>query len=475
MVLYDSEFNCLRLFNGTKWVSITAQTDLFGAPGNFSTQAASSQFMSASKIMTDAIGNAYIMGQFSGTITFGTLPAISSVGNGLFLLKLNSNGSPGYLKKLGSTTGTYLYGTMTLDASNNIYITGTFSGTATFGTLPSITPVGSSDIFVVKFSVLGIAQWVQRAGGTGEEHSVNIALDASNNIYIGGFFDGNFLIGSLRGLTTAGGYDVYIAKFNNSGVAQWAVRGGGTGDEFGVDLAIDASDNIYIYGTFQGTATFGITPNFKTVISAGSDDIFLAKYSSAGIAQWVQRAGGTDQEQSSGIDIDLAGNIYICGSFTGTTVFPGRTSASLGFSDIFVAKYDNTGTVLWSSTFGGTNDDKAIDLVIDTKDINNFMYLTGSFQGTANFGTTYLGGDIPSITSRGQTDIFLAKYDQSSNLWVQNAGGVWGDAGSQVTVDNSGNVYVVGNFTPSAQFGRQIIAAQSLVQMSLMFVMKYAE
>jgi hypothetical protein len=467
MVVYDSEFNCLRMHNGTKWVRIGEQADLFAPPGSFTTQAAQSSPyygpIYPNSVITDASGNVYITGFFGGTATFGTLPAITEAGGyDIFVAKYSSSGTAQWVQKAGRTNNEEGR-SIAVDASGNVYITGVFQGTATFGTLPAITSAGgSTDIFVAKYNSSGTAQWVQKAGGTSYDEGASIAVDASSNVYITGYFEGTATFGSLPAIISPGGStDIFVAKYNSSGTVQWVQKAGGENLDLGIGITVDASGNIYVTGFFEGVATFGTLP--AIISSVNSHDIFVARLvPSDGLFAWVQKAGGTGGDRGTGITVDASGNVYVTGFFGGTATFGSLpTITSDGYNDIFVAKYNSSGTAQWVQKAGGASSDYVSSIAVDA---SGNVYITGTFSVPTTFGS------LPAIISAGSNDIFVAKYNsRGTALWVQKAGGTNNDTGTGITVDASGNVYTVGQFEPSAQFANQILTSGT------MFLMKYAE
>jgi uncharacterized protein YjiK len=342
------------------------------------------------------------------------------------------------VQSAGSTSNDLANG-IALDASGNVYITGYFYGTATFGAI-SKTSAGNADIFVAKYSSSGTLQWVQSAGGTSNDAATGIAVDASGNVYITGYFFVTATFGATS-KTSAGGSDIFVAKYSSSGTLQWVQSAGGTSSDDANGIAIDASGNVYITGYFYGTATFGATS--KT--SAGNADIFVAKYDPVGTAwSWVESAGGTSTDAATGIAVDASGNVYITGYFYSTATFGVSSKTSAGSADIFIAKYSNSGTLLWVQSVGGTSIDVAFGIALDA---SGNVYITGYFYVTATFGAT-------SKTSVGSADIFLAKYSNTGTLqWVQSAGGTDYDYANGIAIDASGNVYIAGNFFGTATFG----------------------
>ena len=201
-------------------------------------------------------------------------------------------------------------------------------------------------------------------------------------------------------------------------------------------VALDNFGGVYVAGFFSGT----MTVDGVTVTSAGLYDIFLAKYNSDGTLVWLKRAGGTGADVAHGIVVDSAGNIAIVGEFQNTASFDSNSIVALGLGDAVIAKYDSNGNNLWAHRGGGTityQTDRANAIATDGA---NSFYVTGEFTGTATF-------DSLSVTSTGPnaSDIFVAKYDANGAIeWLHHAGGLHADIGYAVGVDQAGNSYVSG-------------------------------
>ena len=193
----------------------------------------------------------------------------------------------------------------------------------------------------------------------------------------------------------------------------WATQGGGAGSGAqGESIATTERGDSYVTGHFSGTATFGQDePNETTLTSAGGSDIFVAKYDPDGALLWAIQAGGTDSDQGLGIATTERGDSYVTGYFGGTATFgqdePNETTlTSAGNEDIFIAKYNRGGALLWAKRAGGTGNFDFGSGVSATE--RGDSYLTGFFTGTATFGQ-----DEPNettLTSAGTLDIFVAKY-----------------------------------------------------------------
>ncbi|MDH3217262.1 MAG: hypothetical protein OEN01_13420, partial [Candidatus Krumholzibacteria bacterium] len=215
------------------------------------------------------------------------------------------------------------------------------------------------------------------------------------NVVVTGDFQGTVDFGGGN-LVSAGSTDIFVAKYDASGAHQWSQRFGSTNSDAGYGVAVDASGNVVVTGEFRGTVDFG----GGNLVSAGSDDIFVAKYDASGAHQWSQRAGSTNLERGYGVAIDASGNVVVTGPFQGTVDFGGGDLVSAGSTDIFVAKYDASGAHQWSQRAGSTGGDIGQGVAVDA---SGNVVVTGEFQGTVEFG----GGDL---VSAGSTDIFVAKF-----------------------------------------------------------------
>jgi peptidoglycan hydrolase-like protein with peptidoglycan-binding domain len=325
-----------------------------------------------------------------------------------------------------------------VDSSGNIYITGYFYETVDFGG-GNVTSAGSTDIFVLKLNSSGTFQWVNTYGGTSFDFGRGIAVDSSGNIYITGYFYETVDFGGGN-LTSAGGADIFVLKLNSSATFQWVSTFGSTSIDVGEDITVDSSGNSYITGYFEGTVDFGA----GNVTSAGSADIFVLKLNSSGTFQWVNTYGGSAFDVGMDITVDSSGNSYITGYFEGTVDFGAGNVTSAGAADIFILKLNSSGAFQWVNIFGGTSTDVGQGIAVDS---SGNSYITGSFQGTVDFGS----GDI---TPSGFDDIFVLKVNPSGTFqWVSTFGGTSNDVGEDIAVDSSGNSYITGWFRETVDFG----------------------
>ena len=350
-----------------------------------------------------------------------------------------------------------------IDPNNNILAAGFYGGSATaFGSHLLPSPVSGQNGFVVKYRDDGLVLWARSITGFYPKFVQGICSDNQGNVYV----TGNFAHQTLNGdatfdgifLNTAGGTDIFVAKYNSNGQIQWANRAGSSINFSGADyigdvgkgIVCDETGNIYVMGHFAGTADFGS----KTISSHGDRDVFVAKYNPSGDVLWVRALGGVDEDDGQGIKMASDGKILITGIFEGEAHFGPYTIQSSGGHDVFLAKMSQSGDILWVRHGGGTSTVRKADLSygLDDGHAGN-IYISGVITGAATF-------DGITINSIGDSDSFIAKYSTDGNIqWVKRTGGDESSLdgsnvglGTFVTSFGVDNVYVAGQFQGTANF-----------------------
>lgn len=232
----------------------------------------------------------------------------------------------------------------------------------------------------------------------------------------------------------------------------WAETAGGTLPDEANGCAIDESGNMYASGFyFSNSINFG---NGNSLSNDGICDGFVVKYNNAGSTQWASKVKGSSEDKTTKCDVDNAGNVVATGYFNSNSIqFGGNNSHTVsnsnnGSFDGFIVKYNSNGTPLWFHAIGAADDDGGADVATDAA---GNVYVTGWWRAASmTVGPTVL-------TSYGDSDMFLIKYDPNGNvLWAKTAGGADDDKGRGVTVDLDGNVIVTGYFKADMTIGNTV-------------------
>jgi hypothetical protein len=362
-------------------------------------------------IALDGSGNVVVAGYFNGAADFdpgsGTASRGSSGITSTFVARYSSSGT--YLWAFAIATGGFP-SAVAIDGSGNIALTGAFRGSCDFNpgsgtaTLASakLRGVYTDDIFVARYTSSGSYLWAFRLGETDADWGCGVAVDGSGNIYVTGRFFGtvDFNPGSAtNNLTSAGGMDMFVAKYSSAGAYGWASRVGGNegGEDVGYAVAVDGSGNVVVTGSRNSS-------------------IFIGGFTSSGNANWsfVPAVGS-----GRAVAIDGSGDIHVTGQFVGSGDFdPGSGTATLAAADMsetFVAKYTSSGSYLWAfATASQTTPVRSFaigrGLAINS---SGEIHVTGILRGISDFdpgsGTATLTS-VQSSTGVYSHDIFIAKY-----------------------------------------------------------------
>ncbi|MDO8999224.1 MAG: T9SS type A sorting domain-containing protein [Bacteroidota bacterium] len=365
-------------------------------------------------VCTSTNGDIYISGSYDSpnlTVSSYNLSQASTIGNmDIFVAKYNTNGAVLWALKYGTTGNERATGINYSNSLGNVLLTGYYSSpTFTIGAYPmtNSSASGSNDCFVAKFNpTFGTPTGAFSLGGANaNDYGYSIRSDASN-FYLGGSFSP--ITGNVSSIGTAvtsyGSQDVFIAKYTNANAFQWVRTGGSssTSADYFTGMAIDASSNIYLSGNYYGLP---LVIGTATLANSGTNDGFIAKYNSSGTFQWANKVGGPASDLANDVAVDANNNAYLTGSFAGTLVTVGSFSlvnTTPGTNqDIFVVKYNSTGTPQWVSSATSIGGETAYGIATDA--LAN-VYITGSYNisGPIAFGST-------TLSSAGNNDSFLAK------------------------------------------------------------------
>jgi uncharacterized delta-60 repeat protein len=343
-------------------------------------------------VVTDSSNNSYSLGDTRST----------GAGTDDFLLsKRDPAGTIQWQRTLGGT-GSEEGTSIAIDSSDNLYVLGETDSAG----------AGYDDFLLAKYNSSGTIQWQRVLGGASNyDQGYSVAIDSSNNVYVLGYTSS----------TGAGGSDCLLAKYNSSGTIQWQRVLGGAGNEEGYSIAIDSSDNLYVFGE---TSSAG----------AGGDDFLLAKYNSSGTIQWQRVLGGASGEKAQSVAIDSSNNVYVFGE---------TSSAGLGSSDFLLAKYNSSGTIQWQRIVGGASNEFGESVAIDS---DNNVYVLG----------------WTNSAGAGSYDFLIVKYNSSGTIQWQRVLGasISAEAAYSVTIDSDNNVYVLGSTASTGAGGNDSLLAK---------------
>ena len=403
----------------------------------------------------DQQGNIFYAGSFWGFTDFDPGPGqaiVSTQFNGLagaFVVKLDSNKNFLWVKTfVNSDFNGHIK--MKLDNQGNILLIGNpFNHIMDYDPDTTATENRTYLSYILKLDNDGNFVWVKGIENQTLAQSIftDVELDTWGNIHIAGAFKGIIDINfdqAVNGMSAAN-WESYILKVNPNGDFLW-VKDVGPYMYFGppTDIAVDYAGNIYRTAQFDGSIDVDPDSTFYLLNGAGS---YLLKLDSAGHFMWAKQYTNIAPTE---ITTSSNGAIYFTGSFTDTANFNPNATAynltSIGNSDIFISKLTENGNLTWVKSFGGTLNDKGANLTLDPSEN---IYLTGYFEGTANFSTDT---NLLTYQSNGSTDLFISKLDSSGNmLFTKVIGGVATENVSDIKYSND-DIYIGGAYTELIDF-----------------------
>jgi hypothetical protein len=344
------------------------------------------------------------------------------------------------------------------DTSGNVYTIGFFNDVIDFDPGPGVanlTPGSNYRSFLSKLDPHGNYLWAKRL--TSAASNINkISVDTSGNVYaITGYFSGtlDFDPGpGVANLTSAGGTDISITKFDTDGNYVWAKSIGGASNDFITSLLLDTSGNLYATGSFSGTVDFDPGPGVANLTSS-TGTYYILKIDSSGNFIWAKN----NVVPIKSIGRDALGNLYIAGEFSGTVDFdPGPEVSNLtavGFKNIFIYKIDSLGDFIWAKKIQGWS----VEVEAFTIDSSGNIYLSG--DGTSSISVTDFdpGPGVVGFpfSNEGNSSRFILKLDASGDfVWVKGiyGGNLGFSSNTTLSLDSFGNLYTAGSLYGTVDF-----------------------
>ncbi len=291
----------------------------------------------------------------------------------------------------------------------------------------SIAPYETSKTLVIDPAL----NWATYYGDTRDETVYATEVDSNGNVYIAGTTNsGNMASGGYDNtLGSTGNTDAFLAKFNASGVLQWATYYGGADDDMGYDVAVDEVDNVILCGSTKSSSSIASSGAHQTA-KGGKTDAFVVKFDSGGSRTWATYYGGSEDEQGISCITDNNRAVYLCGATKTQESVGGNSDIGtsgahqtvlrneLGVDAVagFLVKFNSTGVRQWGTYFGGETktiadaENDATAVTCCSIDSNNNVYVSG----TTGSNDLPLSGHKGAIT--GSEDFFLAKFNSNGVL-----------------------------------------------------------
>jgi hypothetical protein len=331
-----------------------------------------------------------------------------------------------------------------VDPAGNLAVAGYLRDAVDLGDGVVAKAVDGTDGFVASLGPDRKVRWARALGGKGDDTIEAVATDAAGNVVVAGAF--SFAIEMADGkLESRGADDIVVAKFGPDGRRAWVQRFGGVDVDVANGVATDAAGNVYLTGEINQSVEIG----GQTLEGLGAADMLVAKLSPDGKPLWAKRFGARGPDYGRQIRATADG-VVVLGEMSRTVDFGRGPLETHGNRDVVVVSLDADGATRWATSFGGSNDELAVGLAVDP---TGAAIVTGSFDGDLGFAGT-------TLKTAGLADAFVAKLDpRGAPAWIRAFGSKESDIGAGVATDASGNVYAVGWFWYTVDFGKGGVAS----------------
>lgn len=476
----------------------------------------------AYSVAVDGLGRVHVTGYFRGTGTFGGTTLVATHDSTGFHATLDANGDFQWAVLAGGfeswDPNFFMFNDLTCDDAGNTYMTGVFSGTASFGA-SMLSTADFDALYLARFDASGNCTWVHEMGAEYGNDWAMVQRAPTGSIYLFGQFAGSladFGGGITLNNSAAGWTDTYLAYFDMNGEAQWAqTLAAGTVNQWAQSLDVDDDGDAWVTATSTETSTVGPfsveygsyiaevnasgtvleaqnmmdgyaslhhvigasgehyfngyfsqaefdTGSGTNVIAAllDGEEGYFARYEADLSFTWMRRMGlhGMAAEGVSGLATDPAGNVYTAGNFFTTAIICDDTlRAPIAATHIWLNKRDADGDCVWTKQIRCSEPNgmnQTNQATSLARAANGDLILAGYFWGTIDFGPVQL-------TSAGKQDLFLARFDANGNcLWAIAGGGPGEDAGSSVAIDANGDILLIGWYSGNATIAGTALSSE---------------
>ncbi|SHJ04619.1 Por secretion system C-terminal sorting domain-containing protein [Hymenobacter daecheongensis DSM 21074] len=388
-------------------------------------------------LATDATGNVYATGSFSGTVGMGGTSLTSRGSTDLCIAKFRPDGTLLWAKQVAGAGATAYGAALALDAAGNCYVTGSFTGTLDYNTggSPLVNSSFWPQILVLKCGPDGAVRWSRQGGGSGYANEARaIAADAAGNCVV---------TGNLSGTTVTFGHltfpfslrrQLFVVRYNAVGTPQWVKTTESSLFTAGNGIGLDATGDCYVTGMANGPMTIdGVTYSGPSTspISTSPSDIIVAKFGRGqGETRWVRIAGGVGNDSGSSLSVDASGNCFVSGYNTGAATLGAVALPGSAEQQAFVARYTSGGAVVWAQQLHAAEARSQIRLSPDARQL---VVMT-----------------TPLMTTQARV---AAMKVNGTDLWRAAAGGSGQSWGQSLAYGPGQRVYLTGSLMNTCEFG----------------------
>ncbi len=367
-------------------------------------------------VYVDSLGYTYQVGAFSSSVI--SLPSLGNLinsgaagSNDIMIAKFDQNGTPLWQVKAGGA-GDDIANCVTADKFGNIYVAGSikssscvFYGSTNF----TITAGANNDFFIAKYNSSGSVQWVKTGSSSGNDEILSITND-NNFVYVAGYFTSTISIPTSTLITSNGGEDMLLAKYDVNGNLVWAAKEGGAGNDR-CNAITNNVNNLFIGGfAGNGITYYGSVNIVNPPVTALGDDITFACINKNANVLWAKSEGNNSPCNATSIAL-VKGKVIVGGSYVGNLNYNSILLASSGGNEMFFAEYDLPGNFIAVRGFYTAGDEVITGLAGDSK----YIYVTGKYANSVDFGNG------TPVTASSSSNLFVACYDTTSLLNYQFA------------------------------------------------------
>ena len=440
-------------------------------------------------ISTDQNGNNYTVGfVFTGTTTnprFGTDTISKGKNNAYdgFIVKHDVRGNKKWVKSFGAIGNDGLTGIKTI-GDTSIVVVGLYrSSGVKLDTASLATPQSFSyNLVVGLLDTAGNVKWAKTAelgnifwSTNNNFYTPTVDVNSSGDIVIGGSYRTSAKFDTTTISTNSNVIASFVASYSIGGKFNWVKNVSSPSTSFGTRVTLDDNGNIYCSGMYS----ISVTIDSKTVNTAGSRDIFLAKIDTGGSLKWLKSYGGTSLDEAYGLAIDKFNNLYLGGRFYNSFKVGDSTlstiSGTSNIIDCYIVRLDTAGKYIWGKSYGGytgtwRNQDYCYGLEIDNR---GNVGITGQFGGDKSiFGKDTVSGSL------GFRAVYVSLVDSTGDfIWTVRgtSGQSFANQANGISLDTSKNIYCTGLAQPPLFFGDKIFSLASGGGGNDAYIVKFAD